>query len=71
MGYAEDRYFEEFMKEEREQEEQEIIKHIHTFIEERNKEEGEPPDDDAILEALDLGDDYDIVEKAYELYWKK
>ena len=71
MGYAEDRYFEELMEEEREQEEQEIIKHIHAFIEQRNKEDGEPPDDDTILEALGLGDNGDIVEKAYELYWKK
>jgi hypothetical protein len=73
----EDRYFDEMVDREesriRESEEKELIQQIHAFIDKRTEEDenGEPPDEDTIVEALDLGNQEEIVSKAYELYWKR
>ena len=59
---------------EKKEEEDRIVSRIVEFIESRAEEDenGEPPDDDAILEALDLDLDQGyLVDLAYEVYYRR
>jgi len=47
-----------------------IVEYINSYT--KNDEHGEPPDNDTLLEALQLPDNYDsIIDKAYELYYSR
>ena len=55
-------------------EEEKLIESIHEFIDRRieQDENGEPPDEDTVIEGMGLSDEHwDLVGKAYEIYWRK
>lgn len=69
MGY----YFDylEFDKDIDRHEEKVKIDEVHEFIRKGIEEDDEPPDEDSIIEGLGYSDDdWELVRKAYELYWK-
>ena len=67
-----DHWADSIEREEIEKEDVLIIRDIHMFIDERTKEseEGEPPDEDTIVEALDLEGREELVSRAYNMYWE-
>jgi hypothetical protein len=47
----------------------EKIDTVINFINRKYNETGEMPDEATTLEALDFGDDWDLIDEAYRIYW--
>ena len=57
--------------EEKTEEEEKLTKEIIEFIGKRESEDGEYPDEDTIVESLEISKDMEhIVGKTYRMYWE-